>query len=286
MLRRSEQTMMDLILRTAEQDHRIRAVLMNGSRASPHAKKDIFQDYDIVYIVNDVETFVDNRDWISQFGETLIVQEPDEMDGLWEKDHGAYTYLMQFKDGNRIDLKLITPSKLSTMPRDSQSILLLDKDGLFEKFPAPSDADYLPIPPTEKQFQNACNEFLWVSTYVAKGIWRKELTYAKAMSEEIVKVQLIKLLTWYAGINTHFEKNIGKCGRHLESYLERPLWEKFIKTYVDADYDHMWAALFLMCEIFHEVAMKIAKHFGFVLNEFEYHSVFAYLNEVRKSTVR
>ena len=50
---RSEQEMFDLILNTAREDKRIRAVYMNGSRTNPNAPKDIFQDYDIVYVVRD-----------------------------------------------------------------------------------------------------------------------------------------------------------------------------------------------------------------------------------------
>ena len=48
---RSEQEMFDLILNTAKEDERIRAVMMNGSRANPNAPRDCFQDYDIVYFV-------------------------------------------------------------------------------------------------------------------------------------------------------------------------------------------------------------------------------------------
>lgn len=48
---RTETEMMNLILSTAKEDERVRAVILNGSRANPNLKKDIFQDYDIVYIV-------------------------------------------------------------------------------------------------------------------------------------------------------------------------------------------------------------------------------------------
>ena len=48
---RSEQEMLELIVDTAKRDGRIRAVIMNGSRANPNAPQDIFRDFDIVYIV-------------------------------------------------------------------------------------------------------------------------------------------------------------------------------------------------------------------------------------------
>jgi aminoglycoside 6-adenylyltransferase len=50
---RSEQAMLELVLKVARDDERIRAVLLNGSRANPNAPRDIFQDFDIVYLVTD-----------------------------------------------------------------------------------------------------------------------------------------------------------------------------------------------------------------------------------------
>ena len=48
---RTEKEMFELILGVAKRDERVRAVYMNGSRANPNVKKDLFQDYDIVYAV-------------------------------------------------------------------------------------------------------------------------------------------------------------------------------------------------------------------------------------------
>ena len=45
---RTEKEMLKLITEAAESDPRIRAVVMNGSRANPAALKGRFQDYDIV----------------------------------------------------------------------------------------------------------------------------------------------------------------------------------------------------------------------------------------------
>lgn len=62
---RSEKEMLDLILGIAKDDERIRAVYMNGSRTNPNVPKDIFQDYDIVYVVTETESFIEDRQWIN-----------------------------------------------------------------------------------------------------------------------------------------------------------------------------------------------------------------------------
>lgn len=281
---RDEKTMMDLIVQIAKNNERIRAVIMNGSRTSPSAPKDIFQDYDIIYIVTDVESLVNEHDWVNLFGERLIMQTPDLIDDNWPSSKDKFAYLMLFKDWNRIDLTLLHVNKLPNMPRDSLSILLLDKDNLIKPFDLPSDKDYLPKPPTKKQFNDCCNEFLWVSTYVAKGIWRKQLTYAKQAAEQCVKEELLKLMTWYAGINSNFEKTIGTHSKYLEKYLEPEIWCKFVSTYVDADYNRMWDGLFIMCEIFFQAAIKISSYCGYTFDTHEFDAVVAYLKAVKESS--
>ena len=147
---RSETEMMDLILATARDDERIRAVILNGSRVNPNIEPDRFQDYDLVYIVTEMETFLSDAAWIDRFGEMMILQTPDRMGEPEPRADGGFTWLMQFMDGSRIDLTLIPVSHLAQMEGDSLSALLLDKDGLFTPFPAPGEASYLPAPPTEQ----------------------------------------------------------------------------------------------------------------------------------------
>ena len=136
---RTEREMTALILGVAERDARVRAVFMNGSRANPNAPRDIFQDYDIVYVVEETASFRAQPGWVDVFGERLVMQTPDEMDhaaGQPTDLARCYGYLMQFADGNRIDLRLMTlPRALEECQSDSQTIVLLDKDGILPPLP-------------------------------------------------------------------------------------------------------------------------------------------------------
>lgn len=262
---RSEQQMLDLILETARGDDRIRAVVMNGSRANPNAPKDIFQDFDIQYIVQDVAPFKRNLEWIKRFGEMMILQLPDDMQDPPPdpEDEGKYGYLMQFADGNRIDLGIVPVDLYLAEPKDSLSILLLDKDGVIEPFPPPAERDYLPHPPTAKAFGDCCNEFWWVSVYVAKGLWRQEILYAKNMFDCVVREELMKMLTWHIGYKTDFQINPGKLGKYFQKYLEPELWHMLLKTYADASYENTWNALFTTCDLFRNAAVPLAEHYSY-----------------------
>jgi len=255
---RSEQEMFDLILTTAKNDERIRAVILNGSRANPNAPRDIFQDFDIIYIVTKVEPFKENPEWIKRFGEIMILQMPEE-----NIHPDCFVYLMQFLDGNRIDLTLFPLAALHELKQDSLSVLLLDKDGIVAPFPTPDESSYLPHPPTAKEFFDCCNEFWWVSPYVAKGLWREELPYAKTMLDEAVRAQLMQMLTWYIGVNTGFKISPGKDGKYFQRYFTPELWGMLLNTYADAGYDHTWEALLAMCGLFRTAAVAVAEDFGF-----------------------
>ena len=204
---RSEREMLDLIINTARKDERVRAVIMNGSKVNPNAPKDFFQDYDVVYLVTEKESFLADPGWIKVFGELMILQLPDEMSDPPPECKDNYGYLMQFTDGNRIDLSLLLVSKIEKIVEDSLTQTLLDKDNILPKFPPPNDSGYLPKPPTGKAFFDCTNEFWWVSAYVAKGLWWQEIIYAKHMLDLYVREQLVKMLNWYVGTKTGFKKN-------------------------------------------------------------------------------
>jgi len=278
---RSEREMMDLILTTARADERIRAVIINGSRANPNAPRDFFQDYDVVYIVTNPAPFRRNFEWIERFGELMILQCPDDMGDTPAPDDAGFAYLMQFADGNRMDLTICPLDDAAERYSDSQTIVLLDKDGLIPPLDPAGDRDYLPEPPTAKQFADCCNEFWWVSVYVAKGLWREEFLYARHTLDAYVRHELMKMLTWHIGVRTDFTCAPGKHGKYVRRYLEPDLWEMLLATYADADADRNWDALITMSDLFRRVVPGVADHFGFDYNHEEDRRVTAHLHHVR-----
>lgn len=216
---RNETEIKNLILDFAQHDDRVRAVLLNGSRANPNIKPDRLQDFDIVFLVDNLESFTIDNSWTNIFGEQIIFQLPDEMifgDEDCNREKISFAYLMLFKDGNRIDLTLFPKQKFqSDFKPDSLTILWLDKDHLFTSLPKPSDKDYHIQKPSEKDFADTCNEFWWVSTYVGKGLLRNEVIYAKESLETVVRPMLMKVLKWKVGIENNFGVSFGKSGKFL-----------------------------------------------------------------------
>jgi aminoglycoside 6-adenylyltransferase len=278
---RQEQEMLDLIVGTARDDERIRAVIMNGSRANPNAPKDIFQDFDVVYLVTDVTPFKHNHEWIKRFGELMILQMPEEISDPPPRNDGSVVYLMQFTDGNRIDLGIFPLSMVEELEKDSLSLLLLDKDGILQKLAPASEASILPKPPTEKNFADCCNEFWWLCPYTAKGLWREEIVYARHILDHCMRDQLVKVLVWHVGVKTGFQRNPGKFGRYFKQYLEPESWELLMSTYTSSGYGETWEAFFNMIKLFRTTAVPLAEHFGYEYPFEDDRRVSAHLEHVR-----
>jgi len=194
---------------------------------------------------------------------------------------GSFGYLMQFTDGNRIDLGISPLAQLEELRKESLSLLLLDKDGIMAPCGPANESDYLPKPPTAKAFSDCCNEFWWVSPYVAKGLWRGEIIYAKYVLDHFVRDQLMKMITWYVGVSTQFSRNLGKFGQYLEVSLEPELWKLLQQTYADASSETTWEALFMTGQLFRRVALQVAAHFGFDYPHGDDARVTAHLSHVR-----
>ncbi len=282
---RTEQEMFDLIIDVAKADERIRAVYMNGSRANPNIKKDKYQDYDIVYVVTETASFLIDKSWITVFGDIAMVQEPDSNDLGWGQnaDYGrSYGWLMLFKDGNRIDLHIqIKEAMYEEYSTDSLTVPLLDKDDILPPIPPASDIGYWIKKSTKPQYDSCCNEFWWCLNNVAKGIVRNQFPYAMKMYNEIVHIELDKMLEWYIGINTDFSSTAGMWGKYFIKYLPTEFYELYIKTYSNCEM--LWSAIFTACELFRTVASEVGRHFGYLYNISDDDNMVQYLTKMKNS---
>lgn len=256
---RREAEVIKQILDFAEEENRVRAVMLNGSRLNPNAVKDIMQDYDIVFFIENIQdnSYKTNRDWIKRFGELVILQQNDF-------DDGSYIFLMQFKDGVRIDLSFRNIIKIKGISmEDSLSKILLNKDGLAPKLTPPNDSSYFVKRPDQKEFDKLMNEVWWIQTYVAKAIWRDEMPLAKYMFDVILIDCIRKLLSYYIGLNYNWNINVGKCGKWFKRYLPEDIYNELIALYPAANYEEMWQSLFLCGEFIRNIGRYVSEKLGY-----------------------
>ena len=196
---RSEAQMLRLILQTAE-TLQVEAVAMSGSRTDTKAPKDEFQDYDVVYVVDDLDNLTSDLSWLDQFGNRLIEQ--------YNVLGNRRLYLMLFEDGNRIDLTLCPKNHIQEwVDSEADYTVLKDEKGLFDSYTT-SPERYWTSPASQTDFEKACNEFWWVSAYVVKGIHRNHLVYATDHLYGICQQELLKLLAWQVARTTSIFSSI------------------------------------------------------------------------------
>ena len=285
---RTDYEMFGAILSFAGENDEIRAVYMNGSRANPQVAPDCWQDFDIVYVVNRIDPFIKNQSWIRRFGEIAVMQEPDS--DLFEEEHHPserYAFLMQFTDGNRIDLTFQSISQCQEQyGSDPLTVPLLDKDGLLKALPSPTDEIYHVRRPSQRQYEACCNELRWVAPYMAKGLCRGELLFAVEHLERYIRPQYLRMLEYLAGFRTDFSVSVGKIGKYLQRYIPEEDWKSLADTYPRLETEEMWRALFLLLDGFERAARTVAGLGGFLYNQKEADSVRTYLERVYRGEIR
>ena len=250
---RTETEILNLLLQVAK-TLKVEAMALSGSRTNGQAPKDEFQDYDVVYIVDDLDTLTRDLAWLHQFGTRNIEQ------------HNILgnrrLYLMLFEDGNRIDLTLCPKEHIQEwVDSEAGFTVLKDEKGLFEAY-LPNPKRYWTAPPSEEEFTASCNEFWWVSAYVVKGIYRKQVIYATDHLYGICQQELLKVLAWQIASDKG-KIDIGKNYKYLFQYLPTEKEKKFSALLDFSSLDKITQSLLATMQLFHQEAQYLAQKMGF-----------------------
>lgn len=280
---RDEATMHQLFMDIANADDRILAVYMNGSRTNVNVPKDIFQDYDIVFVVKETKPFIEDRDWIRKFGNVLYMQYPDESPDYPSDKENSYGWLVQFDDGVRVDLTAQSVAFAKEHIHDDKLCrILLDKENILPEIPESTDSDYHVKKPSLEQFQACTNEFWWCSNNIAKGLWRGEMPYVQDMTNFVVRKQLEKMLSWKVGIITDFSVSVGKSAKYLYRWIGEEEYQRYLNTYFGGNVEEAWKAVFSMCELFECATGYVAEGLGYTYDREEGKAAAAFLKSVHE----
>ena len=250
---RSEAQMLRLISQTAE-TLQVEAVAMSGSRTDTKAPKDEFQDYDVVYVVDDLDNLTSDLAWLDQFGNRLIEQ--------YNVLGHRRLYLMLFEDGNRIDLTLCPKDHIQEwVESEADFTVLEDPKGLFAPY-SPNPQRYWTSPASQIDFEKACNEFWWVSAYVVKGICRNQITYATDHLYGICQQELLKVLAWQVASDKG-TVDVGKNYKYLFNYLPAEKEKGFSALLDFSSKEKITQSLFATMQLFHQEAQILAHKMGF-----------------------
>ena len=268
---RSTEEMMALWLGFAQQDERIRLVTLEGSRTNRNIARDAYQDYDLSFFVKDMASFKASEAWLEVFGPRLMMQKPEDMELFPPELGNWFSYLMLFEDGNKVDLTLIPLEETEAYFEASDGLVevLLDKDSKEDREVVPTDQRYWIQQPTARAFDDCCNEFWFVSTYVVKGLARGEILYAIDHLSGIARPNLLRMMAWRIGAERGYTFSVGKNYKFIDRYLPQEDWQTLLSTYAQDGVPQMWEALRTCCALFRKYSRELASELGYTYPDYD-----------------
>lgn len=266
-----ENDVFNRLIQWAERREVIRGMLLTSTRAVPNAAVDVFSDYDVILVVEDIHPFFEERSWLEEFGEMLVVYwDPIHKD----PEHGIemVANVTQYADGLKIDFTLwpvelfqkIVQAPILPAELDAGYRVLLDRDHLTREMKPPSYRAYVPSRPTNEVYQLLINDFFSDVPYMAKCLLRGELLPAKwCLDYDMKHVHLRPMLEWHVGVAHNWLVPTGSLGKGLKKRLPAEIWSQLEMTYAGADVQGNWEALFRTIDLFREVAIEVGKGLGY-----------------------
>jgi aminoglycoside 6-adenylyltransferase len=265
-------------------------MLLTSTRANPTAEMDVFSDYDVVLVVQDIHPFFEDRTWLQKFGRVLVVYS-DPIHPAPDYGIEMFANVTQYEDGVKIDFTLWPVELLRRIAEDAVLppyldvgyTILLDKDHLTEGLAAPTYMAYIPSPPAEETYRTVVENFFSDAPYVAKNLWRDELMPAKYSLDSVMKHKYLRqMLEWRLEIDHGWSVKTGDLGKGLKKRLPPEIWAELESTYVGAGIEENWAALYKTIELFRKVAIEVADDLGYEYPQDLYERVVDYLQRVHE----
>lgn len=267
-MQRQEQDVISSLVQWAESKVDIRAMLLTSTRTKPHVTVDEFSDYDVILVVTDHRQYLESDAWLEDFGRVLTVyRDPVHTEFGMEK----FIRVTHYEDGTKIDytvcpvdlLKRIAEEPALPDYLDVGYAVLVDKDKLTEQLKHPTYKAYIPVIPTEKEYQTLIEVFFSNTLYVAKHICRDDLMPLKYCLDMAKQNNLRKMLEWRVELDHNWSLVPGAYGKNLKKYVPPSIWSELESTYVGAGKDENWEALLTTINLFREVAIEIADHLSY-----------------------
>jgi aminoglycoside 6-adenylyltransferase len=248
----------------------IRAAVIVGSRARVDHPADEWADLDIIIVTTDPERYISKSDWIKNFGNPLLTFiEPTSTGDDMERR-------VLFKGMLDVDFAILPKRKAQQLLQDgvppemaiqvsnvfSRGMrVILDKDRMvaqlrkvISSIEAPT-----PCPPTQHEFLEVVNDFIYHAVFTAKHLRRGELYWTIACLNCYMQRLLFRMIEWHARATHGWNYDTWFRGRFLEEWAHPQVLKELCSAFSHYDKDDVKLALLAMMNLFHWISMEIAK---------------------------
>ncbi len=258
----SYDTIMEKLVSFANESELIQAMVLFGSRAREKNAADKYSDYDIIFLVKDVDYFLNTDQWLNQIEKYYIsFQEPTAAYGQERR--------VFFSDAMDMDFLFYDAKKSEELAADHtiQSffsrgyIMLVDKidfRGAIDRNKPSEPTEEIKTVFTEKEFINLANTFWFHSIWSVKKILRGEIWAAKSCVDGYMKVLLRQMLEGYSKAVNSNNFDIWHDGRFFDNWVDEKIKKQLKTAYGTYDAEDILRALNNTMLIFSEVSCRAA----------------------------
>lgn len=258
----SYDSIMEKMLSYAKESEMVQAMILFGSRARAVNAADQYSDYDIIFLVKDVDYFLNTDQWLNQIDKYYIsFQEPTAAGGqerrVFFKDSMDMDFL--FYDVQVSERLAADPTIQSFFSRGYRVLVdKIDFKGAIERNKPSESPEETRAIFTEKEFINLANTFWFHSIWSVKKVLRGELWSAKCCIDGYMKDLLRQLLEGYSkAVNTK-DFEVWHDGRFFDSWVDDQVKEQLKTAYGTYDTEGILEALKNTMLIFSEVSGRTA----------------------------
>ena len=256
------------ILKWAEENPDVQVVLLTSSLVNPLAPVDNFSDLDVELVFRDNAHYVKCISWLENFGSYLAVYEESET--YFSGVHAMK--MVVYEDGIKVDFKLYSLPKFvgdmqkSELPYDWDIgyKVMIDRDNITTDLKAPTYTASLIQKPTKEAFDKVLHGFWWDIMYVAKCLARRDIFYAKFMSETVIRTEMmIPLIEWYIASQHDWKITTNKYGRLFPKYLTAKEWNAVMATFSGGEIKENIRAVWAMTDLFSQFGKTLAERLNY-----------------------
>lgn len=261
--------LIEKITRFAQKRDDIRAVIILGSRARTNMPADDWSDLDISIITSTPDFYIDNESWMGDISAYWLTFVEKTASG------DAMERRVLFEDGLDVDfaimpLQVIEQMRIHGVPEDVKYSLIrgtriiIDKDGIFEWLLAADLKLETPVPPSEKEYMNLVNDFIYHFVWTLKKLKRDELWTAKGCSDNYMKWQLLRMAEWHARALNGNCYDTWHAGRFIEKWADPRVVSGLKKAFAHFDSEDMKKSLRETYNLFRMMAIEVADKLSFI----------------------
>ena len=271
---RSYNELMERFRKWAENRLDIRAAVVVGSRARVDHPADEWADLDLVIVTTDPKHYVSTSDWTNNFGKPLLTFIEPTSTGD-EKERRVL-----FKGMLDVDFAIVPQEKAQRLfetVTDSQGTaqianlfgrgmrVLIDKDRMADQLQTltASIEKSPPSPPTQDEFLQVVNDFIYHAVFTAKHLERGELWWTITTLDCYMQHLLLRMIEWHTLATRDWGCDTWFRGRFLEEWAHPHAVKGLQDAFAHYDTQDIKRALLAAMNLFHWLAIETAAKLGY-----------------------